>query len=283
MPALFDRRVVVQVAPPPPDFATVQNAVEVRDLRVQFRVEKTLKRDPNTAEIQISNAAPNTRALFQVRGARVVLQAGYTGTLDVVFVGDVIMAVTTRDGPDWVTRLQCGDGTRLLAHARMTTSYAGGTPLRRVITDAARKLLTREVDIGGAVADVSKQLTQGFVAHGRAADVLDRALEGQGKEWSIQDGRLQVLPAGGTATGGVVLLSPSTGLVGDIEPGSAEDTKKGRRVLRVKSLLQPQIRPGGRMRIESRGVNGTFRIGKVRHEGDTSGGAWYTEAEVSPL
>jgi len=81
-----------------------------------------------------------------------------------------------------------------------------------------------------------------------------------------------------------VLLTPDTGLIGSPERSDdIEETQSGERKRlgwRVKSLLNPQIRPGDRLQIKSAEVDGVFRAENVNHFGDTEGGDWYTEAEV---
>lgn len=294
MPALlFDRRVSVLVGTPPADFVSLEGAVEIRDLRVEFKCEQDLEKEPNIADVTIYNAAPESRAVLHRKGAKVVLKAGYAegarvpfalpefSTFDTVFVGDVLVSVSSREGPDWVTRMQVSDGGRMLKHTRISVSQKGPVDLKKLIKDAAKKLLAREIDLLGAVDGVNAQLQAGFVAHGRAADVLTRLTDTAELEWSVQDGRVQILKRGGVSVRPTVLLSPDTGLVGAVEPGTAKEVEKqGAAVLVVKSLLQPRIRPGCQIQVDSEGVKGLFRAEKVTHEGDTHGGAWYTTSEI---
>ena len=45
------------------------------------------------------------------------------------------------------------------------------------------------------------------------------------------------------------------------------------------SLLMPEARCGGRVRVRSERYNGVFRTRKVTHDLDTMGGPWYSDFE----
>jgi len=46
------------------------------------------------------------------------------------------------------------------------------------------------------------------------------------------------------------------------------------------SLLNPEIRPGRRVQVESQFVNGVFKVEKVTHSGDTHSTQFYSEVEA---
>lgn len=270
MARLFNRKVNVVV-----------DSVLVSELRVTFKVKKTLRKEPNTCEVTITNASQSTRASMKSKGAIVIVQAGYEGFLEQIFTGDARVIEHKKDNADWITSVQCGDGERAYNHKRISKSYASGTKIANILTDVVKTL---GVDPGNAinsVGEIVENLPGGYVAHGRAGAELDRLLIGRGFEWSVQDGRLQLLKTGKT-TNVLTVLTPDTGLIGSPEYGSP-DKKGGAGFLKVKTLLQPQIRPGGKVRIKTSSVDGLFRAEAVTHEGDTAGGAWYTDLELSPI
>jgi hypothetical protein len=85
----------------------------------------------------------------------------------------------------------------------------------------------------------------------------------------------------------VIVLDSTSGLIGSPAMGSAptaSEKKKGAKpLLTAKSLLQPPIRPGRRVRVKSAEYSGDFRAVKVTHDGDTAGGNWYTDLELEAL
>jgi len=86
---------------------------------------------------------------------------------------------------------------------------------------------------------------------------------------------------GGTNNAPVLELGPDTGLIGSPEWGSAEKGKRPPVI--ATALLAGRINPGGRVALSSASFKGGFRVIEVEHEGDTSGGAWYTRIEARPL
>jgi hypothetical protein len=276
---------------------TSANAKVIDGLRVQFKVKKSVNKEPNEGEISITNLAESSRAALQTKGIKVVLEAGYAGTLAQIFSGDVRYVSHTHDGPDWTSKLQLGDGETAYRFAFVSESFRAGTPISTVFSKVANAL---GLDSSDAIAFVRKmipeQFTQGFASHGKASKELDRLLAGRGLEWSIQDGRLQVTATGQPTSGSAVLLSASSGLIGSPAFGSPEKSDKGvdagsipaagkkkQQVLKAKSLLQPSIRPGGRVQLDSLSVKGQFRVQSVTHSGDTHGGDWYSEMDLIPV
>lgn len=288
MAKLFRRRCrLVVAAPLASDYkTTAAQTVDITSgndgLRVQFKIEKTLDKSPNTSEIKVTNLSDTSRASFSDKGARVVLLAGYEDTIAQVFFGDARTIDHARDERDWVTTIRCGDGERGYQFARVNASFAGGSKLFDVIGVAAQKI---GVDFGSVTQKLGNDPTEfvnGYVMSGRASKELDRVLIAAGYEWSIQDGRLQVLKPGEANTERVVVLGPETGLIGSPAIGSAEK-KAGAPVLKFKALLSPDLRPGCRVEFTSARHQGMHRVTKVTHTGDTRGDDWYTEGEAELL
>ena len=60
----------------------------------------------------------------------------------------------------------------------------------------------------------------------------------------------------------------------------ASDPAKGVDGWRVKTLLMPMLNPGDRVKLESRTINGVFRIQELKHTGDNWEGDWQTEMKL---
>lgn len=284
MSALSQRVVRLIVASPlKNDYRNVSlNAVQIEELRVQFRVTKTLTKHPNTAEITVTNLAEKTRAQMQAKGSRVILSAGYVGSLAQIFSGDARNIDHTRQGTDWESKLECGDGERAYRFAHVSESFRGPVPVATVVRKLVEGLGIDAGNLSETLASVAGHFVSGYAAHGRASVELDKVLAGQGFTWSIQDGRFQLLRSAEDTTKRVVVLGPDSGLVGSPELGTPE--KKGKPpVLKVRSLLQAEIAPGAQLQLEAEHHKGRFKILKVDHTGDTAGTDWYTDAEVVAL
>ena len=255
--------------------------VRITGLRMSFKVAKTAGREPNTMELAITNLSAQSRAALQDADVPVTVEAGYRDTARVLFVGNIRNITHTRTGADWVTRLRSGDGEKAIRDARVNVSLAPGATLADAVGTVAKALgaplgnalkKAKAGDFGGAFAAFSG----GVTLHGPAATQMDRLLATAGYTWSIQDGVLQLLRADEPNDETAVVLSPTSGLVGVPEFGEKQS-------LRARSLLQPDLRPGRRVQLESEAARGLYRCETVTHVGDTAGGDWYSECELRRL
>jgi hypothetical protein len=270
MAELFDRRVSIQI-----------ETIVITGLRVQFKVEKTDKPEPNTLDLAVYNLSETTRRSIQKAGVKVIVEAGYAGTIQQIYSGDARYVNSVRQNADWVTKIQCGDGEKHYSTARTNESFAPGTKMQ----DVAQKLI-KDMKLGagnvlaklksGNVKDAVSEFMNGLTVSGKSSTEFDKMMKAAGLTWSIQDGELQVTEPGAATDESIVVLSSSTGLIGSPEVG-----EKG--IIKVKSLLQPGIKPARRIDIQSESIKGLFRPEKVMHTGDTHGPEWYTESEVKPL
>ena len=279
----------VQLADP------LQSDTPATILKVSFSVERNSNKDPNRAEVTIYNLNSVNRETLK-QGAELlerfsenkvpydwplVIEAGYVGSREVLFSGNITFASSRKETVDFVTDIECGDGERQFRSNRINQSFGPGTPVAAVISAAAAKLgvgpgnLSQKIAPGVFRKGYSVFKT-GVTVSGKASKVIDKYLSSAGFTWSIQDGQLQILAPEETTFEQVVVLTPQTGLIGTPEKG-----EKGR--ISVTSLLQGAIKPGRRIALQSENVSGFFKVETVKHYGDTWSNEWYTEAEMLPL
>lgn len=274
-------------------FEELGNGVEIlggRDgLRMAFQVKKGSGSDPNTCELVINNLSDESRGDIVRRPMRVRIEAGYAPPGEVaiyrlLFVGDVKKgSASTYERPDWETKLLLGDGARAIGNTRINQSWSPGTELRTILQEAAASLgvvLPPEV---ANLPELRAKTHTGEAALGWAADEFTRLLATYGYEWSIQNGRIQVLPFNRARPDSFV-LSEENGMLGWPEVGVPDDKGKTP-TTKVRCSLYPELTPGGRVELESRltRANGRYRIESVTHSGDTRGGEWTTEVELKSL
>lgn len=309
MSDLFGRHAVVEVGQPGQfGFRTdsVGDGTDGEGLRVAFDVQKTVHSSANTATVQIYNLSAANRARGS-KGAVVRLSAGYGNLLELLYEGEVERADTSRSGADIITTLECGDGVVAFDAQTINKTYPAGKSVTAVISDVAkrftesfpdyaadpvsfnrqpRKKKASRLSVKGLDRDLAR-LESSLGAQGFSL-VLRRpmSLSGNGREvmdelarmwrffWSVQDGTIRVV-AYGAVNEEAVLLSKETGMLDIPSP-----TEYG---VKIRSLIVPQLRPGGALVVRSETVNGQFRIESVRISGDTRGGNWTTECEARSL
>ena len=280
----FDRRISLTIARPAPTsfFKTLPNAVVVEDLRVQFRIEKQLGKDPNTCEVIVSNLAQNTRAELQTKPLNITLEAGYDTQVARLFRGDLQWSESKRVGPDFESKLLIGDGDRAYRYARVNRTFKAGTSHLTILAEAADSMNVSIPNNVKADPGMQGQTATGVTLRGYSRNVISRIAKIVNREWSIQDGVLQMNLRNETNVGEAFVVSEDTGMIGTPEFGSPPK-KKEQPVLKVRSLLRPEINAGTLISVEAANINGNFKVRRVTHSGDTHGVAWYSEMEAVPL
>ena len=238
--------------------------------RISFKIEKDASSTVNKAEIRIYNLTSASRGLAENPQNIIELFAGYGKEPKLLFRGNPSRVISSVGGPDSVTVFEVGDGLKSFQDSRVDVSFKQGTP----VTDVFQTLTNAMGLDKGEQKDIpQKAFVSGLSLSGPVRDHMDYLTGKLDLEWSIQNGAVQIIPKGKSTSQTAFLLSPETGLI-----GSPNKKDKG---LEVVSLLQPEINPGRVVEIQSKFVNGQYRVEKVSHEGDTDDTAWFTRIEIS--
>lgn len=265
------------------DYRVVVDTIEIKKLDVTFHIVKTLTKEPNTCELVVYNLSPDHRKqLSKLDKPMVIIEAGYEGSTGQIFKGRCREVHSEREGEDWVTEINSGDGGEELATARINQSFAAGTalsiPIKKLaeqmkvgIGNAAKKAL--EGDFTGA----ANEALNGLTLSGRASTELDGLLKSAGMGWSVQDNELQLIKLGETLEGLAVVLSKETGMIGS--PTIGNDG-----TMQVKALMNWTIVPGRKLEVEGEEVTKAFyKAERCEYEGDTAGEAWFVDNEARAL
>lgn len=300
--ALFDRVASLTIGKP------TGQAIEIRDLRFAFSIEKGSGENPNTCTCRVYNLNTDSRALVETVNNVLILKAGYARDVGelTIFTGTVTRAITKREGADLVTELEMSDGGLEYRDKKTSFSFAPGVSAQSVLTNISA---TFGLPVRPLPTDIAqKQYSEGFAFVGRSREAMAKACEYLGLEWSLQNREVQILKKGKAVAMQAFVLSPETGLIGSPESEhktmgekaaakkGITEKQKGVRVTfataetgdkekklevqgwKVKSLLQPAMQPGGYVRLDTKTIKGEFfRIESVTHSGDTHGQDWASE------
>jgi hypothetical protein len=262
-------------------FQPLPNAVVIENLRVRFKIEKSIDRSPNKCELVITNCAPDTRTLISAKPMRVMIEAGYDGDLRHVFTGDARHGYSRYVDGDWETTLQLGDGDRAYRYAQVSRSFPKGTSVAVALQYASSQMGLQLPSDVAASSDLQAQFATGRALQGPARDELRDLLAPYGYHWSIQDGQLVILKDQNAAPGTAFLIAESTGMIGS--PEFSYPDKAGQPpTLKAQSLLYTDLVGGALAQVQSEQINGFFRINRLTHTCDTHGDDWTTDVEASP-
>src|SRR4029077_12640366 len=229
----------------------------------------------------ITNLADETRKMIETKPLTVIIEAGYDGNLRHVFTGDLRYGWTERNGGDLETHLELAAGDQAYRYAFVSRSYKKGTSIATVIKECA--------DAFGVILDpavlaspeLQQQFASGTVLHGPVREELSRLLAPFGYGWSMQDGKLQVLKDQAALATQARGISEDNGMIESPKYSVPEKTNKPTKLV-AKCACYPELIPGARIKVQSRDVNGIFRMEKVTHDCDTQGDDHVTEVEATP-
>jgi hypothetical protein len=282
---LFNRQVRLTIGKEPPtgDFkAQPPTALVLTGLRVVFKVEKSIRPEPQKCEITVYNLSQKSRGQLAGKSLKVVLEAGYENSIAVIYSGHTRTIDHEKQRVDWLSKFECGTNEREISLGRMSASFKPGAKVGDLVKQAVNVLVTDPGNALSKINGMTQTFSSGYAAHGYAAEELTRVLSPMGLAWSIQDGRMQIIGLTETVGGAAIQLDPDHGLIGTPELG-APPTKGGPSLLKIKSLLQARFVPGGKVQLNSAARKGIFKIVKLTHEGDTDSGPWFTELECLPI
>ena len=248
-------------------------------LRIAFSVRKTVKIEFNSKQLKIYNLSKDLQKKI-VGNLSIKMEAGYVDNYGTIFVGHARVIDHYREGPDWVTHIQAGDGWQAGKQVAYS-SWAPGTSLESVATFLAEKSGLGLGNLKETLRTVSQETLQqfanGHASQGNALRQLDKLIRSCDLTWSIQDEQIQVVkknePAGTLAP----LISPETGLINS--PRHIAWKPNWPTYTSFRSLLNANLKCGYRAVLKSENINGQFKLMKVIHQGDTMGNAWYSDCE----
>jgi len=258
-------------------YKIVVGTVDITGLRCAFTIRKTLKKEPNTCTIKVYNLSESTREeLSESKVLGVSVEAGYKGDNSQLYLGQLRGASSEVEGADITTVFSTGDGDKAIQSARLSIPLGPKTP-----NDVALLAIARTLGVGlGNVAQAAAKLKTsgvslfpvGTLLTGNSAKNLTQFCRSAGLEWSIQDGKLQILDIGKALDVRPYVLDSESGLIGS--PSLTHEAKTGDKIVRAECLMLPGLRPGMRVMFNSRFVKGLYRVEECEYEGDSWGENW---------
>ena len=249
-------------------------------LRINFAVEKADTETPNSARISLWNLNPEQRATLNEKDCFCVLRAGYGNHMPLICTGTVTYVKTLMDGADRETVIEIADGRVPLRDTYVELSYSGKVNNKKIIEDTAEEMgVAVTFSYNAEFADIPNGYT--FIGPGRVA--LDKACDQSGLQWQIYNGVLQVKMERDTMNREAYLLSPDTGLIGI--PKKINYSEEGYNLgdqpgWEVVYLLNGAIGVSDYVRLESREVQGNFRVKWIEMDGDNIQGDWQCTARL---
>ena len=278
-----------------------EKALDLSELRFRFVIRRGDIQTPNSADIRIYNVSDKTadkirQTLPQPEFTRVVIQGGYDGNFGVLFDGEIKQVRRGRESPtDTYIDITAADGDSAYNFAVSALSLAAGSTPSDQVSAVLRGMAEYSVTKGYVPDLPGNPLPRGKVIYGMSRDEMRKIARNAQSAWSIQDGKLQMVPETAYMEGDIPVITSATGMI-----GLPEQTQNG---IHVRVLLNPNIKIGQAIKLDNKSIQG-YRFGLglgqqagnmmseqsiktnadglyyvmiADHSGDTRGEVWYSD------
>ncbi|HSH51861.1 MAG TPA: hypothetical protein VK982_09095 [Bacteroidales bacterium] len=235
-------------------------------LRIAFDAQKSISGQLNKGSVQIYNLSEQKRLAIvkdpeDAKRIPIELRIGYQDRLELMFKGNIQECKNERQGADIVTKIDVLDGGFDYLNSVSSVTVKGG----ELAIEAA--LADMKNTAKGAVTD-RPTLTRPKVLVGNTARIISDMI-GPDEDWYIEDEKLYIIKKNEVIGSYISLVSAKTGLI-------STPTRKMKDVT-FKTLLNPSIKPGRRIKLESVTapyLNGVYKIHTINYTGDNYGDDW---------
>ena len=185
-----------------------------------------------------------------------------------VFVGNVRWAYSYRQGPDWITELDCVDGGGAIEIANCEESLVSGTALGQVYRVLCQAIVGVKRDVTGffiSKAFDDSEDSRGIVLSGNAWEELVRRVIPNNTQLFINKGKIYIVLQNEYVSipGGFATISEETGLIG---------SPRQQEALTIATMLfEPRLEIGQNVELVTASPSsGEHKILQVTHQGTIS-------------
>lgn len=262
--------------------------------QITFDVSKSAdnkRNNGNSAAIEIYNLSDSQIQLLDSDYLEVEFSVGYYETgVQTLVIGNVTEHSTVKSGNDYVTQLRIGEGYTALNQQQLARVVSPG----KTVADVLEEIRTQMPGVSrGAYTgtNLNNPIIFGWRLKGSPKEMLMKLCEAHNLEYNINSGVLNVSAENGLISKDTILapvINPQTGLI-DMPFRTSETGRKPakdkqrRRGVQFKALLNPDIVPGKIVKLESKWIDGFYRVNTARFSGDMRGNEWYVECFCSEI
>lgn len=248
----------------------------IHEPRITVQLSREIDSTESRGTARVYNLSGEHEARIRDRGGPIRIEAGYPGTVGVIFDGEVQRVVRAREDLARITRIEFSDQVRAPSRPGGTfmRSYAGQVAIRTIVADIVRDGLGLAV---GPLDPIPADATfPNYYWSGVAAGALDAALRPTGVRWFESDGVVRFNKTGEAQSDAPrVTISPQTGLI-----GAPRVTDEG---AEIKAFLQPAVVPGSIIDLESDALSGEWKVASMSHNADNWTGPFETSCDLREL
>lgn len=280
-----------------------KTALDLSELHFRFSTVNQDVESPNNCSIRVYNLKNDTVRKIRGEFDAVTVQAGYESNYGVIFQGNIKWFRIGRErNVDSYLDILAADGDMAYNQSLVNETLAAGWTHTQALERAVKSMNPQGVSMGfmdpqGLLGGTIPQ-PRGKVMFALGKVIMRHTTRTIGATWSIENGKVNVLPLDGYLPNEAVVLNSLTGLV-----GFPEQTNDG---IHIRCLLNPRLTIGSLVRIDNKSINqlvqqnpnaapipynqwtglqflasedadGLYRVFVAEHRGDTRGLEFYTD------
>ena len=235
-------------------------------LTVEFDVSRDSYNFECKGKFKIYNLNASTQAFlyhdkFNFANAKILtFNAGYENSLACIFKGNIWEGVSSRNGVNFITELDCSSGMFDMRTA-MTSNSIKGEVQANDVAERFVKSDCKFVSMGYS-SPSSKVYKRGYSYQGSTFNGVSEVTEGRA---FIDNDEVIILDGSEALNGEIYIVEAETGLL---------DTPKRReQFIDVRMIFEPRIRTGQfiDLRTTTSGFSGQYKVCSVKHQGTISG------------
>lgn len=290
--------------------AGLKQALDLSAMHFRFSTTASHYEAPNTLAVRVYNLSDETiKAITKkdpVEYTLVELKAGYQGNLfGTIFAGQIKQyRFGKENNTDRYLDILAAESDAEYNDAWLAETAPAGTPRHEVLSRIAAGMGLETDQIGNTnIGGAYSANARGKVMWGLGRVQARNLANTMGCGWSMQKGKLVMLPLDSYLPGEIVVLNSTTGMIGI--PEQQEDG------IHVRCLLNPKLAIGRRIQIDNTSINQTVQGGalsqnsgigqfiynahnamvtyadvtndgyymmySIEHRGDTRGTEWYSD------
>ena len=272
--------------------------IDLSQMRIVFHTFAADADCPPTAYIRVYNLSQETAQQIKKEFEKVTLQAGYeNGNVGIIFEGTIIQTkIGAESAIDSYVDIMASDLDLFYNQTVVNKTLAAGSSKKDQV-DAIFQAASAQGAAPGNIPDslgTGGTLPRGKVLFGMGRDQMQTVADSAGMSWSIQDGKINLIPVNGYLPGEAVVINSQTGMV-----GIPEATNQG---IEVTCLLNAKIKTGTRVKLNNEDItqtnikqqgffpnygalsfpanvndNGDYKVLVAEHSGDNRGNEFYTK------
>jgi hypothetical protein len=167
----------------------------IKDLRIEFKIEKSDSADPNKGTVKIYNLSNDTHEKVIVADNHITIKAGYQDeTVASICFGDVLRGYRETDGMDRITVLEIYDARIAMMSGYVSVSYAKGTTASTVAQAFLDALGLAYKGLENIPA--GEKYEEGFAFMGQVTDGLKVVLDRYGLSFTVQNEMVYIMAPG---------------------------------------------------------------------------------------